>query len=151
MTARKLDMFKQVLPAIDTFDKKFYSGLSDDQKKEFSPWIVMRGASSCQQNPEHYLIMVNDVVNANFSVLTGHPELQWMLLSICGVGTRQFHPFIKPPRKKGKNKIQEELSKIFPKLKADELELMEKIHSDAELVGIFTSAGYPDDAITEIF
>lgn len=148
---RKLDMFRQVLPAIDNMNKKFYSKLSADERKEFVPWLVMRGASACQDNPEHYLLMVNDVVNTDFSTLTKHPELQWMLLAVCGIGCKQYHPFIKPPRKKGKNKIQEALGKVFPKLKADELALLEKIHTSEELTAIFANDGYEDKEIKEIF
>ena len=52
-----------------------------------------------------------------------HPELQWLLLSACGVGKIQFHPYLKPPNaRKKKDKISNFLSDIYPHIKNDEIE-----------------------------
>ena len=142
---------KSMLAAIDRGDKNFYKNLSPEQKKEFSPWLAMRWASSCKGDyAEHYMLMVNDIVNVNFSDLNAHPELQWKLLAVCGVGRQQYHEWIKPPSKKGKNKIQAALAVLFPKLRSDELALFEKIHTKAELKQIFKDAAYNDKEIKAI-
>jgi hypothetical protein len=100
---RTLDIFNQVLPAVDTRQKDFYSNLTEEQQKEFSPWLVQRYVSSVnhtnQEWIEHYLIMTNEIVNINFSVIKDH-DMLWKLLCIVGIGKslgNYGHPFIPPP------------------------------------------------------
>jgi len=142
---------QQMLQAVDRGDKEFYSNLTDEQKKDFSPWLAMRFASSCKDNAEHYLLMVNDFVNADFGTMYNHPELQWKLIALCGIGYKQFHPWIKPGKKKGKNKIQAEISKLHPNMRYDELDLFESLNTKADLKNMFKDAGYPDKEIKDIF
>jgi hypothetical protein len=143
---------KEMLSALDRGDKDFYNRLDDELKKAFSPWLAMRYASSCNgMYAEHYLLMVNDLVNHEFTALNKHPELQWKLMALCGAGSNQFHTYLKPPKKKGKNPVQSELSKLFPNLKADELELLDSIHTQDEIKQIFSDAGYSDKEIKDIF
>lgn len=141
-----------MLTAIDTNDKMFYRNLTPEQKKEFSPWLAMRYASSCKGNAAEYsLLFTNEIVNKNFSDLYHHPELQWMLLSLCGIGKRQQHEFIRPGKKGKKNKVQTFLSKIYPKLKLDELELLEHMNTPAELKSLARDHGYQESDIKDIF
>ena len=37
---------KDIMAAIDKKDRKFYNNLSDEQKKAFSAWMMMRYCSS---------------------------------------------------------------------------------------------------------
>lgn len=142
----------EMLYALDTRDKSFYEKLTDEQKKEFSPWLCMRYASSCKgQYSNYYLIMVNSFVNNEFNTLTKHPNLQWKLLSLCGVGIKQYHPWIPPPKRQAKSKLYEELSKLFPLYNDDELSLVLKKNGKAELIEMFESHGYDDKEIKDIF
>ena len=51
-----------VMLAIDRKNKSWYDNLSDEQKKAFSAWMMMRYASSVQGgNAASYLFMVNEV------------------------------------------------------------------------------------------
>jgi len=140
-----------MLRAIDCNDKQFYDTLSDAQKKQFSPWLAMRYASNSSKNTEHYLLMVNDLVNNGFMILNkNHPALQWKLLALCGIGKRMPHEFIPPPRmQKGNNKIQNFLSELYPELKSDDLAVIEKVHTLSELKQMFSDAGYNDKEIKQ--
>jgi hypothetical protein len=74
---KKIDL-KSMLGAVDRRNKEFYSQLSDEQKKEFSPFMVMRWTSSIKgskQLQEHYLELTNEFLNKDFSVLYKHKEL----------------------------------------------------------------------------
>lgn len=143
---------KTMLSSIDTNNKNFYTKLDDDQKKEFSSWLVMRWASCVKGDlAEHYLLMVNGLVNSDFSSLNKHPELQWKLIAICGAGRTQFHQWVKPPKKKAKNKIQTFLAISFPHAKADELALLEKIHTKADLKQLAKDMAYTDKEIKSLF
>ena len=144
---------KDVMAAIDKKDRGFYNRLTDEQKKAFSAWMMMRYASSVQgRNSAHYLFMVNELVNKNFSDVNKHPELQWLLLSACGSGKVEFHPYVKPPNaKKKKDKISEFVYSIYPRLKRDELELFLTLNSKEDLKGLAEANGYSDKDIADIF
>jgi len=140
------------MAALDKKDRGFYSRLTDEQKKAFSAWMMMRYASSVQgRNVEHYILMVNELVNKDFSVLSKHPELQWLLLSSCGSGKIEFHPYIKPPNaRKKKDTVKTELSKIYPSIKNDELDLLISLNTKQELKELFQTHGYDDKTIGDI-
>lgn len=142
---------KDFLEAIDLNDKNFYNTLTPEEKKKSAPWVLMRYVASSATYPEHYMLMVNDLVNDSFSDLTKHPELQWKLLALCGAGKKVYHPWIAPPKKKAKNKIHDALSKLYPNKKDDEIELIEKLHSAEDLVDLFLKHGFQDKDIEEIF
>jgi hypothetical protein len=144
---------KDVMSAIDKKDRGFYNRLTDEQKKAFSAWMMMRYASSVQgRNAAHYLFMVNELVNKNFSDVSKHPELQWLLLSAAGSGKVEFHPYIKPPNsKKKKDKVSEFLSSIYPHFKSDEIEMLLLLNSKEELKQLAEAHGYDDKSIKDIF
>jgi len=104
------------------------------------------------KNAAHFIFMVNELVNKNFEEIYKHPELQWMLMSMCGTGKIEFHPYIKPPNsRKKKNKVTEFLSDLFPTLKSDELEMILDINTKDELKQLAEAHGYDDKAIKDIF
>jgi len=123
-----LDMFKRVLPSIDTRSKTFYDNLTEEEKKGFSPWLVQRYLSSAESANsgiiEHYLIMTNDIVNVNFSDIKD-PEMTWLLMSIVGIGKSIKHPYIAPGggKRKKKNAFKSWLSEQYPHLDDQELDI----------------------------
>jgi hypothetical protein len=144
---------KDVMRALDKKEKSWYNNLSAEQKKAFSSWMMMRYASSVQgKNAAHYLFMVNELVNLNYEDTYKHPELQWLLLSACGSGKVEFHPYIKPPNtRKKKDKVSEFLYSIYPHIKSDEIELLLSINTKEDLVELAESHGLDDKEIKEIF
>ncbi len=142
-----------VMLAIDRKRRDWYDGLTDEQVKAFSAWMMMRYASSVQgSNAASYLFMVNECVNKNFSDLSKHPELQWLLFTLCGSGKKEFHPYIKPPTsRKKKNRIAEWLSELYPLAKSDEVDLMIKLNDKADLKDLALENGMSDKEIKELF
>lgn len=126
--APMLDMFKRVLPALDTRNRKLYENLSEEEMKGFSPWLVQRYLSSAESANnaiiEHYLIMTNDIVNVNFSEVKD-PEMTWKLMSMVGIGKSLKHPYIAPGggKRKKKNAFKAWLSEQFPHLDDQELDI----------------------------
>lgn len=122
-----LDMFNRVLPSADTRNKNFYDNLTDEEKKGFSPWLIQRYLSSAESHTaemiEHYLIMTNELVNVNHSVLKNYPDLMWKMMSIVGVGAKMKHPYIAPGKGKKKkgNAFKIWLHSQFPNLNEQEL------------------------------
>jgi hypothetical protein len=126
--APMLDMFKRVLPALDTRNKTLYENLSEEEMKGFSPWLVQRYLSSAESANnaiiEHYLIMTNDIVNVNFSEVKD-PEMTWKLMSMVGIGKSLKHPYIAPGggKRKKKNAFRTWLREQYPHLDDQELDI----------------------------
>ncbi len=144
---------KDIMAALDKKDRGFYSRLTDEQKKAFVPWMMMRYASSAQgRNSAHYLFMVNELVNKNFSDVSKHPELQWLLMTAAGSGKVEFHPYIKPPNsKKKKDKVRDFVSSIYPLFKSSEIDMLLELNTKEDLVKLAEAHGYDDKSIKDIF
>jgi len=142
---------KDIMAAIDKKDRGFYNRLSDEQKKAFSAWMMMRYCSSVQgKNAPDYIFMTNEFVNLNFKDIKD-PEFQWLLLSSCGSGKIEFHPYIKPPNsRKKKNKLFEFLSTIYPETKAEDIQLLIDINTKEELKDFLKDHGHDDKTIGEL-
>ncbi len=144
---------KDIMAALDKRDRGYYNRLTPEQKKAFSSWMMMRYASSVQgKDAAHYIYMTNELVNRDYSEVSKHPELQWLLLSACGAGKVQFHPYLKPPNaKKKKDKVSEFLYSIHPHMKSEEVTLLQELNSKDELKEYARSHGYDDKTIKDIF
>ena len=60
---------KDVMAAIDKKNKSFYTNLSDEQKKAFSAWMMMRYCSSVQgKHAANYIYMTNELVNLQIAI-----------------------------------------------------------------------------------
>ena len=142
-----------VMLAIDRKNRSWYDNLTDEQRKAFSAWMMMRYASSVQGgNAASYLFMVNECVNKNFMDLNKHPELQWLLFTLCGSGKKEYHPYIKPPTsRKKKNKVAEWLSEQYPLMKADEITMLMEINDTEDFKSLAREGGMTDKEIKELF
>lgn len=143
----------EVMKAIDKKDRGWYNNLSAEQKKAFSAWMMMRYASSVQgSSAPDYIWMVNELVNHKFSDISKHPELQWLLLSACGVGKIQFHPYLKPPNaRKKKSKVFDFVYDLFPHMKHEDIKNFIELNTKEELKELAESHGYDDKTIKDIF
>jgi len=144
---------KDIMAAIDKKDRGFYDRLNSEQKKAFSAWMMMRYCSSVQgRDAANYIFMTNELVNYQFMEVSKHPELQWLLLSACGVGKVQFHPYLKPPNaRKKKNKIFDFIYQTFPHMKAEDINHLINLNSKEELKQLAENHGYDDNTIKDIF
>ena len=124
----------------DRKNREFYDSLTDEQKRKFSPYLMIRWGSSVQGSQdlqEFYLISTNERLNKHFfSISTAqHKKLQWLLSSTVspGMGT-QRHQWI-PPKKKepGSGTMRKQLSELFPHLKDDEVDLLAQMTTKQEL------------------
>ena len=145
---QKIELF-EILEALDKNGKPYYDLLNEEQQKSFEPWLMMRYASSCNDYPEHYLLLVNDLVNENFSTLSKHPKLVWLLLTMCGVGKKQRHPWIKPPKKKKIDRRIELFRQYLPEMKDDEIEALLTINTKDQIKQHLIDFGIDDKEMKE--
>jgi hypothetical protein len=149
----KLDL-KTVLNAIDNKDMDFYSNLSDEEKKGYTPLVLMRYISSLTDQSKHaaYAVMAtNDLVNIGFWNLTKHPELQHKLMCVAGLGSKQYRPWLDTKRgKKRVSKLDEWLLEQYPHLNTDELDLLKLSYDNKSWAAFVKSSGVTDSKAKEL-
>ena len=122
----------------DRKDRNFYSNLTDEERKKFSNFLMIRWGSSIQGSAElqhYYLQSSNHYVNKHFFAINRHPKLQWLCATAVspGLGT-QRHQWIAPKKKEaGASGIRKQIAELFPYLKDDEVELMSKINTKKDI------------------
>lgn len=140
--ANKLPI-KDILAAIDMNAKNVWAELDDDERKQISFWLLNRYASSVTGNREKQelaIMKTNEYYNKYFSDIgvgkdNGHPQLMWQLLcASAGTGNIEFHQWIGFKKKGGSNdKAVKLLERIYPNMKADEVELLARLSTKKEL------------------
>lgn len=113
----------------DLKNREFYNSLTDEERKKFSNYLMIRWGSAVQGNrelQEFYVIATNERLNKHFFAVNRHPKLQWLMATSVspGIGTPD-HPWI-PPKKKdgGTNEVKKTLLKIYPNMKIADIETM---------------------------
>ena len=122
----KLDL-SVILQAIDRKDLDFYNRLSEEDKKGYTPLILMRYMSSLteqNQNKAYAIIATNDLVNIGFWDLSKHVELQHKLLCLAGLGGKQYRPWISASKSKKVSKIDEVFQTVYPNYNQDEINII---------------------------
>ena len=103
------------------FDRKnraFYDSLTDEEKKKFSNFLMIRYGSSVQGNTMDqavYLLSCNENLNKNFFSINRHPKLQWLCATAVspGWGTKR-HQWIAPKKKEaGASGIRKQLAELY--------------------------------------
>lgn len=95
-----LDIFR-TLGRINNKDREFYSNLSDEEKKAFQPFVVMRWMSGTKD--ERQIIFLNEFVNSMVYSSYNHKELLYFLMTICSSGKSQKYKWVKAKNKKSSN------------------------------------------------
>ena len=140
MPNKHIDLFKEMIPALDGGMRELWDVAGEDGQKEIKGdlWNLNRYMSSVKGSREKQELAVfktNEYYNKNWAVL-GNKEakLQWLILCQCGdTGKTEFHPWIGFKKKTGNNNAQKLLEKIYPNMKLDEVELLARISTKKEL------------------
>lgn len=145
MASKKLDI-KVVLSNIDNNNYEYFDLMPNEDKKSISPWIIMRYLSSSSKYSELYLISVNEMVNKNFNICNKYTDLSLKTLCSVGIGAKQYHPWISPPKNgiKSNNSLRI-LHELHPEWNKNELELFISMHSHEELCQYFEECGVEID------
>jgi len=146
---RKLDLFNVVLPNISKKNNKFYSNLSEEEKKELSPLVVMKflsGTSNARQ-----VFFLNELVNTFVFTLAKHKELLVYLMTICTTGTCHRYTFPKAKGNKSPNtpKTIKIITEYF-KYSTKEAKAALEIITNAEILSLAEQLGRQPKEISEI-
>lgn len=153
--AYKLDLTKTLLQ-LDKRNKDLFETFTDEQKKEFSPFIYMKFMASAPDKLANYTLpMTNDAINQNFWDLSSEKELQVKLLSMCGTGDKVYHKWVssKPASSIG-NDLRTFITNVF-KLKNwclnnTEMKLYLSMISEDELVELCGDHGKTTEEVKRI-
>jgi len=143
--AAKLDI-KRELQAVDHKNYKFYEQLTDEEKKAFSPFILMRYTASVQSDrdvQEHFLEMTNELVNKDHWLLSkNHKPLLWKLFAATGVGVSAYHPYLAAGKKAKAFKIEKLLCDLYPAMKMDEVKQLAAMMDKKDIEELFDKMGF---------
>jgi len=157
----KLDVFG-TLKALDLKDRGYYDKLSDQEKKGFAPFVLVRWASTVDGRvvglDEWWVRATNENFNKNLlnlnSATTKHHKLQWLMATTASPGMgKARHEWIgyKKKDKATNNKIKKFFIEQFPLMKDDEIALLMDKVSNKELRQYCKDLGYHDREIKKLF
>ena len=146
MAAAKLDI-KRDLNAVDQKNYDFYANLTDEEKKAFSPYILMRYTASVQMPDrdiqEWYLEMTNEMVNKNhWDLSKNHKELLWKLFAATGTGVNCYHPYLAAGKKEKANKIEKLLVELYPAMKLSDIKMLASMMDKKDKEELFDKMGF---------
>ena len=130
----------------DRKNREFYDELTDEERKKFSNYLMIRWGSAVQGSrelQEFYVIATNERLNKRFFDINRHPRLQWLCATTVspGLGT-QRHPWIAPKKREaGASGIRKQLAELYPLLKDDEVELMSRINDKKDIDAYLKASG----------
>jgi hypothetical protein len=145
MATAKLDI-KRELGAVDRKDYSFYDNLTDEERKAFSPYVLMRYTANVQGDrdiQEWFLETTNEYVNKNhWDLSKNHKGLLWKLFAATGAGVSAYHPYIAAGKKEKANKIEKLLCELYPAKKMDEIKLLASMMDKKDKEELFDMMGF---------
>ena len=152
MANKELNLFKEIIPAVDFGITDLYDAATEVGRKDINGdlWNLNRWISNVSGNYKKQALAVfkvNNYYNKNYNdIQKEHKKLLWMILCVAGKsGKKEFHPWIKLERKKDTNdKFIKVLSKIYPNMKWEEVELLARISPKKEIIELAREYGFDD-------
>jgi hypothetical protein len=130
----------------DRKNRRFYDSLTDEERKKFSNFLMIRWGSAVQGSAElqgYYLQSCNHYLNKRFFDINRHPKLQWLCATAVSPGLgEQRHAWIAPKKKEaGASGIRKQLAELYPHYKDDELDLMAQLNNKKDIDAYLKQAG----------
>lgn len=145
MATAKLDI-KRELNAVDRKIYDFYDNLTDEEKKAFSPYILMRYTASVQGDQdiqEWFIERTNEMVNKDHWTLSkNHKALLWKLFAATGAGINCYHPYLAAGKKGKANKIEKLLAELYPAMKLEDIKLLASMMNQKDKDELFDKMGF---------
>ncbi len=137
---------KRELKSVDLKDYNFYENLTPEEKKSFSPYVLMRYVSNVQGDreiQEWFLETTNELVNKNhWDLSKNHKGLLWKLFAASGAGVVCFHPYLAAGKKEKANKIEKLLAEIYPAWKMGDVKLLASLMTKEDKEELFDKMGF---------
>lgn len=137
----------------DLKDRDFYDDLSDEEKKKFSPYLMIQWGASVDGPGElqaYYLMSANERLNKNFFDISTskHKKLQWLMATTVSPGLgRQRHQWISGKKKESNNKLAKFFRELYPHLKEDDIELLGQLNTKESARDLARKHGWTEERI----
>lgn len=145
MATAKLDIARE-LKGVATRNYSFYDSLTDEEKKVFSPYILMRftaNPSGDRDTYEWFVERTNELVNKDhFTLGTKHKELLWKLYAATGIGIPLQFQYLAAGRKEKANKIEKLLCELNPATKLSDIKVLVSLMTKSDINDIFEGLGF---------
>lgn len=153
---KHVDLFKDMIPAVDMGVKELWDAASEEGKKEIKGdfWNLNRYISNVKggsrEIQEHFVLTTNHFYNRNWADIQKHPKLVWQTLCLCSheSGKTFFHEWL--PLKKEKDKKEAFLAELFPNMKYSDVETLSKIVTEKEIKQYCETLGWDKKQINGI-
>jgi hypothetical protein len=122
----------------DEKDRDFYDSLTDEERKKFSNYLMIRWGSSVhgsRELQEFYVVATNERLNKHFYAVNRHPRLQWLMATSVspGMGVHR-HQWIAPKKKEsGSSEVKKTLMQLYPNMKISDIETLAAITDAKEI------------------
>jgi hypothetical protein len=121
---------KNEMAQFDRKNRSFYDELTDEERKKFSNYLMIRWGSAVRGSrelQEFYVIATNERLNRHFFSVNRHPRLQWLMATSVspGLGTPD-HVWIAPKKKDegSSNEVRKALLDLYPAMKIADIETL---------------------------
>lgn len=144
---RSLDIF-ELLPKIDQKDLHIWEKLSDEQRKEFSPLVVLkwlRGTDNLTQ-----LEFLNELVNPVIFTLGQEKEFILKLMAICTFGGRKRYSWLSTKSNKKKSTLKIDMIMNYNHISKRESMEVVSLYNEEEILQMAEEIGYQKDEITAL-
>lgn len=134
---------------LDRKNRGFYDELTDEERKKFSNYLMIRWSSSVagtRELQEYYVQSCNHYLNRDFFAVNRHPKLQWLMATAVSpdMGT-QKHAWIAPKKKeKGNNDVKRSLMELYPAMKLADIDVLAAVNSAADVRAVMREHGKTD-------
>lgn len=151
--SNKLDI-RTEMTAFDRKDRNFYDNLTDDERKKFSNFMMLKWGSSVQGSFDleaYYLRATNENLNVDFFTLSKHPKLQWLLSTTVSPGMGVQRHYYPKTSKQSISPCLKFLKLIKPTSKVEDLELLIQLNDQRHFEDMARQYGWPDEEIRKFF
>ena len=134
---------------LDRKNRDFYDELTDEERKKFSTYLMIRWSSAVhggREIQEYYVQSCNHYLNKHFFAINRHPKLQWLAATAVspGMGTHR-HQWIAPKKKEtGSNEIKKTLMELMPTTKMSDIDALSQLIDKKQLREHLRNHGNPD-------
>jgi len=145
------------MAAFDRKDRDYYDKFTDEEKKQFSTYLMLRYGASVGGNKDlqaYYLMATNKFVNKYFFDLNKHTKLQWLMCTTVSPNMgNQFHYWLAAKKKEGKstNKLRKVVAELYPNMKSDEMDMFLSMNTEKEIKEYCKELGWDDKRIKSDF
>jgi len=158
-----LDLF-QTLDALDKKNYDYLDNLSEEQRRKFVPYMMTHWMSQVKADKSvqsYHVLSTNHYANKYLfnEYVQKHPKLQWLMLcaSSPGIG-KQFHQWVphlsdkitKLKDKPSKQELKTYYQKIYPKISADDLDLVADAYLEENRKKLYLAKKFTDLKIADI-